>query len=98
MALKTVENFVARAIRLYEQEPEVISSASRFGDYVRRWVRSAGRGCNIGTKARMRQTAPAYGGRGGSEPSYTVRRRWGLRVFTPHSQRPTVPEAAPRPK
>ncbi len=58
MAAKTIEQFVARATRLYEQEPGVVSSASRFGDYVRRWVRWAGRGCNIGTEARMRQTAP----------------------------------------
>ncbi len=57
-AKQTIERFVARAIRLYEQEPGEAFAASRFEDYVRRWVRSAGRGCNIGTEARMRQTAP----------------------------------------
>ncbi len=44
MAKQTIEQVIARAIQLYEQEPGVVSSASRFGDYVRRWVRWAGRG------------------------------------------------------
>ena len=42
VAKKTVENFVARAIRLYEQEPGEACASSRFGLYVRRWVRWAG--------------------------------------------------------
>lgn len=43
---KTIENFVARAIRLSEQEPEEAFASARFGIYVRRWVAwsSAGRG------------------------------------------------------
>ena len=39
VAKKTVENFVARAIRLYEQEPGEACASSRLGLYVRRWVR-----------------------------------------------------------
>ena len=57
MAKQTIERDIARAIQLYEKGPGVVSSASRFGDYARRWVRWAGQGCNIGTEARMRQTA-----------------------------------------
>ncbi len=41
MAKKTVEDFVARAIRLYEQEPGETEASARFGLYVRRWVRWA---------------------------------------------------------
>ncbi len=39
VAGKTIENFVARAIRLYEQEPGEPFNSSRLGLYVRRWVR-----------------------------------------------------------
>ena len=39
VARKTIENFVARAIRLYEQEPGEALASSRFGLYVERWVR-----------------------------------------------------------
>ena len=42
LAQKTVENFVARAIRLYEQEPGEACASSRFGLYVRRRVRWTG--------------------------------------------------------
>ena len=35
----TVERFVERAIRLYEQEPGEACASSRFGLYVRRWLR-----------------------------------------------------------
>jgi hypothetical protein len=38
LAAKTIGQFVARALRLYEQEPGVASSHPRFGRYVRRWV------------------------------------------------------------
>ncbi len=55
---QTIENFVARCIRLYEREPGEAMASTRSREYVRRWVRWAGRGCNIGTEARMRQTAP----------------------------------------
>ncbi len=41
LAKKTVENFVARAIRLYEQEPGEVLASARLGLYVRRWVRWA---------------------------------------------------------
>ncbi len=44
VAKKTVERFVARAIRLYEQEPEEAFASARLGLYVRRWVRWAGAG------------------------------------------------------
>ncbi len=39
LAKKTVENFIARAIRLYEQEPEEPHGSSRLGLYVKLWVR-----------------------------------------------------------
>ena len=39
LAKKTVENFIARAIRLYEQEPGEGFASSRIGLYVGRWVR-----------------------------------------------------------
>ncbi len=44
VAKKTIENFVARAIRLYEQEPGEACASARFGLYVERWVRWAGAG------------------------------------------------------
>ncbi len=39
VAQKTTEQFVARAIRLYEQEPGEALASARLGLYVRRWVR-----------------------------------------------------------
>jgi len=36
IAQKTLDNFVERAIRLYEQEPPA-QKARRLGDYVKRW-------------------------------------------------------------
>ena len=44
MAKKTIENFVARAIRLYEQEPGEACASSRLGLYVEGWVRWTGAG------------------------------------------------------
>ena len=44
VAQKTMEQFVARAIRLYEQEPGDACVSTRFGLYVRRWVRWANAG------------------------------------------------------
>ena len=38
VAAKTIERFVARAIRLYEQGPGAASNDSRLRAYVRRWV------------------------------------------------------------
>ena len=56
VAAKTIENFIARAIRLYEQEPGEADASTRLGSYVRRWVRwtRAGfypRGRTIGGRA-----------------------------------------------
>ncbi len=44
VAVKTVEQFVALAIRLYEQEPREALASARLGLYVRRWVAWAGLG------------------------------------------------------
>ena len=41
LAPRTIELFVARAIRLFEQEPGEADASARFGLYVRRWVRWA---------------------------------------------------------
>ncbi len=38
LAKRTVENFISRAIRLYEQEPREPYGSYRLGLYVRRWV------------------------------------------------------------
>ncbi len=38
VAANTIEKFVARAIRLYEQEPEEACASARLGLYVERWV------------------------------------------------------------
>ena len=38
VAAKTIENFVARALRLYEQEPGEPLDSSRLGVYVKHWV------------------------------------------------------------
>ncbi len=54
VAGKTIERFVARAIRLYEQEPGEACVSSRFGLYVRRWVRWASAGLPV--EAITRQT------------------------------------------
>ncbi len=39
LAKKTVENFIGRAARLYEQEPREAHDSSQLGLYVKRWVR-----------------------------------------------------------
>jgi hypothetical protein len=39
VARKTAENFLARALRLYEQEPGEALASARLGLYVERWVR-----------------------------------------------------------
>jgi hypothetical protein len=44
IAKKTLENFLLRAIRLYEQEPSEAFSSARLGLYVQRWVQWAGAG------------------------------------------------------
>ena len=38
LAAKTIEQFVERAIRLYEQEPGEADASARLGEYVRRWI------------------------------------------------------------
>jgi RNA-directed DNA polymerase len=38
VAEKTIENFLARAVRLYEQEQEESCSSPLLGLYVRRWL------------------------------------------------------------
>ncbi len=38
LAAKTIEQFVARAVRLYEQEPGEAVASARLGLYARRWV------------------------------------------------------------
>ena len=43
---KTVENFIARAARLYEQETGEPYGSYRLGLYVKRWVRWVGGGLN----------------------------------------------------
>jgi hypothetical protein len=49
IAKKTVENFLARAIRLYEQESGEPSGSARLGVYVQRWVTWVGAGLPCGT-------------------------------------------------
>ena len=39
VAQKTIERFVARAVRLYEQGPGEACTSSRLGLYVQRWLR-----------------------------------------------------------
>jgi hypothetical protein len=41
LAKKTVENFIGRAARLYEQEPGEPNDSPRLGEYVKHWVRWA---------------------------------------------------------
>ena len=50
LAKKTVENFIARAARLYEQEPGEPSGSYRLGLYVNRWCRWVGAGFAVRTK------------------------------------------------
>ncbi len=56
VAKKTAENFVARAIRLYEQEPGEAEASSRFGLYVRRWVRWTRAGVTLARESGYRPT------------------------------------------
>ena len=58
VAKKTVENFVARAIRLYEQEPGEALASARLGRYVRRWVRWTGAG--LGRDDRIIRIIPYF--------------------------------------
>ena len=56
MAKKTIERFVERAIRAYEQEPGEAHTSSRFGLYVRRWVRWTGAGVVGGEETRQQSS------------------------------------------
>ncbi len=47
VAKATIERFVERAARLYEQEPEEAFVSTRFGMYVRRWVAWSGVGLGV---------------------------------------------------
>ena len=56
VAKTTLENFAARAIRLYEQEPGEPLDSSRLGEYVKRWsgwvragLTTTSAGCGSGT-------------------------------------------------
>ncbi len=84
VAKKTVENFVARAIRLYEQEPGEPWGSSRFGLYVRRWVRWTGAGIPPGggilmptgmrdEDASPYQRVPPMGGQATPQPELIAR-------------------------
>jgi hypothetical protein len=44
IAIKTLNNFVERATRLYEQGPGEPCGSTRLGEYVQRWVTWAGAG------------------------------------------------------
>jgi len=44
LAKKTVENFIERSARLYEQEPREGFASPQLGLYVKRWVRWVGAG------------------------------------------------------
>ena len=46
-AKATIEKFIERATRLYEQDRKERSGPSRLGMYVRRWVRWAGAGLGV---------------------------------------------------
>ncbi len=48
LAKKTVENFIARSARLYEQEPREPSDSARLGLYVNRWCRWTQSGISCG--------------------------------------------------
>ena len=59
VAAKTIEQFVARAIRLYEQEPgEALVASARFGEYLRRWVRWVSAGLPLEIKKADRRHWP----------------------------------------
>jgi RNA-directed DNA polymerase len=53
VATKTLQHFVTRSLRLYEQELREGDTSSRLGDYVRRWVRWVSAGVAAGTSAVM---------------------------------------------
>ncbi len=67
VARKTVENFIARVIRLYEQEPREALASARLGLYVRRWLEWAGAGLGA-----------ASGDNPNTPPPYPLVRQFGV--------------------
>lgn len=72
VAEKTIENFIARAIRLYEQERRGPSGSPLLGLYVRRWLHWVGAFCirgrhirSPGSASRRRAMARVIGVLGG---------------------------------
>ena len=84
VAAKTIEQFVAPAIRLYEQEPGEPFGSSRFGLYVRRWVRWAGAGLPITVKLETKALRQCCEGRTSGLPCQP-------NVFVPPSPDKTIP-------
>ena len=71
LAAKTIEQFVAGAIRRYEQDRKEPLSPSRLGMYVRRWVAWAGAGlggasCLVPSVVPATPAVPKPSGRGKS--------------------------------
>ncbi len=62
VAEKTIERSVARAIRLYEQEPGEAFASARLGLYVRRWVGWVQAGLAVTSSTVL--PVSIYGGRG----------------------------------
>ncbi len=56
MAKQTIEQVIARAIRLYEQEPGEACASSRLGLYVERWVRWTRAGLAVARDTACRST------------------------------------------
>jgi len=47
IAHKTLNNFIERAIRLYERGPRESLGSTRLGKYVQRWVKWVGAGLGV---------------------------------------------------
>ncbi len=73
MAAGTIEQFVERALRLYEQEPEELGGSSRLGMYVRRWAGWAETGLQEGAVLPLltRQSDYGYGRKTGGKGQLT---------------------------
>ena len=75
LANKTVENFIARSARLYEQEPREPNDSSRLGLYVRRWCRWVQSGLPCNERVSYRYSGHSYWlAPSGPLPPATVRR------------------------
>jgi len=73
VAKKTIERYVERAIRLYEQEPGAAFASTRLGLYVQHWIRWARSG--LEHFAHEKQGAAQQG------PSGTIKYRMGYTHF-----------------